>query len=208
MNDCLGFQNSYLDVSTVNLADILINKNMGFKKLLTRRDKNGDFSHQSAESSATTTRQAGSTDNIIVSSSTQQQEQIISSTSNRIDKYGLLPMNSQNSRITNTVFDENYLLDIIAVHGITGDAYDTWTHKNGNLWLRDFIPEDFPGARVFSFGYNANVFCSRSKGNVESFARSLLGGLINERLEKKVTSPPLFTALKLFFVMFRVFNNA
>lgn len=105
-------------------------------------------------------------------------------------------MNPQNYRVNNTESEENYLLDIVAVHGITGDAYDTWTHKNGKLWLRDFIPEDFPGARVFSFGYDAEVFCSRSEGNIESFARSLLEGLTRERLEEKVTSLFFYKAKK------------
>jgi hypothetical protein len=104
----------------------------------------------------------------------------------RADRYGLLPMHLQNPRFNDTESEENYLLDVVAVHGITGDAYNTWTHENGKLWLRDFVPDDFPGARVFSFGYNSKVFCSLGEGTVESFARSLLEGLTRERTEEKV----------------------
>lgn len=83
---------------------------------------------------------------------------------------------------------ETCALDIIAVHGITGDAYNTWRHENGTIWLRDLLPQDFPGARVFSFGYDARVFCSRSTGNIESFARTLLNDIQRERQEGKVIS--------------------
>jgi hypothetical protein len=84
---------------------------------------------------------------------------------------------------------ETYALDIVAIHGITGDVLRTWTHANGTNWVRDFIPNAFPGARVFSFGYPAEVFWSRSDGDIDSFARSLLEGLKRERRQLKVNLP-------------------
>jgi hypothetical protein len=108
------------------------------------------------------------------------------STSSRVDKYGLFLLTPQASQTEVLEAEEAFLLDIVAVHGIAGDAYDTWTHANGKFWLRDFVPEEFPGARVFSFGYDAEVFFSRSEGNIESYARSLLDGLTRERMEEKV----------------------
>ncbi len=33
---------------------------------------------------------------------------------------------------------------IIAIHGLGGDAYRTWTHENEKLWLRDFLPLQIP----------------------------------------------------------------
>ena len=29
-------------------------------------------------------------------------------------------------------------VDVVAVHGLQGDAYKTWEYENGTLWLRDF----------------------------------------------------------------------
>lgn len=117
---------------------------------------------------------------------------------------------------------ENYALDIVAVHGITGDAFKTWTHRkgtnsstrkgkdrnkddrkdvgqdkgkgNGNdeernvetNWLRDFLPSSFPGARIFSFGYPADVIWTKGTGNFDSFARSLLEELKRVRVQSKV----------------------
>jgi hypothetical protein len=73
------------------------------------------------------------------------------------------------------------LPDIIAIHGIGGDLYKTWTHENGALWLRDFLPKNIKGARVFSFGYDAEVALTKSRATLDSFARSLLNNLRVER---------------------------
>ncbi|KAI9645218.1 hypothetical protein NHQ30_005952 [Ciborinia camelliae] len=74
-----------------------------------------------------------------------------------------------------------YKIDVVALHGIKGHAYNTWTDKNGNFWLRDQLPNELPGARIFSFGYDANVVFSRGTGTVEEFAMTLLEHLIRER---------------------------
>lgn len=84
-------------------------------------------------------------------------------------------------------------LDIVAVHGITGNAYDTWIHGNGTFWLQDLIPKDLPGVRVFSYGYPADVFCTFATGTIDTFARSLLESLKRERRSKDVC--PLFICL-------------
>ena len=119
----------------------------------------------------------------------QQLAQIIQSSpsnSNRIDKYGLFLLNPQTSHSDGVETEETFLLDIVALHGITGDAYDTWRHENGKLWLQDFLPKELPGARIFSFGYPAEVFCSLGTGHLDSFARSLLEDLKRVRRKKEV----------------------
>jgi hypothetical protein len=66
--------------------------------------------------------------------------------------------------------------DIVAIHGITGDYETTWQwdpEHGGALWLRDFLPKDLPGTRVFSFGYDAKVAFTSSKATLRDFARSL-----------------------------------
>jgi hypothetical protein len=160
------------------------------KKGRKRSQHDGSPSSTNADQSAETLQNASRTSRAS-STVTQQPAHIIQtspSTSNRVDKHGLFLLNPQPCHSDSVEAEETFLLDIVALHGITGDAYDTWTHENGKFWLRDFVPEDFPGARVFSFGYDAGIFCSRSKGNLESFARSLLEGLTFERMEEKVAS--------------------
>jgi hypothetical protein len=105
---------------------------------------------------------------------------------NHTEKYGLISLHSSISTPGDVEDQDTNPLDIVAIHGITGDAHDTWTHDNGNLWLRDLIPKDLPGVRVFSYGYPAEVFCTLSTGTLDTFARSLLEGLKRERRKKEV----------------------
>ena len=57
---------------------------------------------------------------------------------------------------------------IVAVHGLNGDRLRTWTTQSGSpqvCWLShsDFLPRYIPGARVLTWGYNANVSSFGSK---------------------------------------------
>jgi hypothetical protein len=102
---------------------------------------------------------------------------------------GLLLLNPSDINTNAVPSADRYSLDIVAIHGITGDAFGTWTHENGTNWLRDYLPKEFPGARIFTYGYPAEVLCSRSDGNIDSFARALLNDLRIVRRELKVDMP-------------------
>ncbi|KAH0536187.1 hypothetical protein FGG08_006926 [Glutinoglossum americanum] len=50
------------------------------------------------------------------------------------------------------------VVDIIFVHGLTGDREKTWTAKNVlSPWPQSLLPSKIPNARVLTFGYDANV---------------------------------------------------
>ncbi|KAE9362858.1 hypothetical protein N431DRAFT_475689 [Stipitochalara longipes BDJ] len=89
----------------------------------------------------------------------------------RREKYGLFELSPEDQVDTP---GERYAVDFVSVHGITGDAYSTWTAANGVLWLKDFLPRQFPGAKVYSFGYPAEVFYSKSAAGLDMQARALL----------------------------------
>ncbi|KAH8151561.1 uncharacterized protein LAJ45_04182 [Morchella importuna] len=54
------------------------------------------------------------------------------------------------------------IVDIIAVHGLHGDAYKTWTAKPEKaggaevMWLRDLLPTEIPNARILAYGYDSD----------------------------------------------------
>ncbi len=91
-----------------------------------------------------------------------------------LDRFGLIQL--VDKVLPNPGDLEHSPVDIIAVHGLNGDAYTTWTHKNGKLWLRDFLPSSLPGCRVFTYGYPSQIF-SESIAEAKGYARRLLGSI-------------------------------
>jgi hypothetical protein len=71
---------------------------------------------------------------------------------------------------------------IIAIHGLNGDPYRTWT-DGYRFWLQDFLPSDIPAARIFTYGYNSGVAFTGSASRVDDYARALLERLRAKRRE-------------------------
>lgn len=66
---------------------------------------------------------------------------------------------------------------IVAVHGLGGDAWNTWTwtdHESTKMWLEDFLPAAVPNSRIMTFGYDSAVAFSKSVSGIEGFAKQLL----------------------------------
>jgi hypothetical protein len=103
-------------------------------------------------------------------------------------KWGLFLLNPKAHPNDSHQIENTYPIDIVAVHGITGSAFSSWTSKNETFWLRDFLPNEFPGARIFSYGYPADVFFSKERGDIGTFARTLLQKLCRERDGIEVSS--------------------
>ncbi|KAK6332009.1 hypothetical protein TWF718_002547 [Orbilia javanica] len=91
-----------------------------------------------------------------------------------IGTHGLHQLNDPNAWLSDS--SKQYDLDIVAMHGLNGDIYRTWT-KSGNYWLRDQLPKSLPGARIFSYGYPSNLMFSKSVAEIDDFARHLLFSL-------------------------------
>ncbi|OBT84698.1 hypothetical protein VE02_06122 [Pseudogymnoascus sp. 03VT05] len=91
------------------------------------------------------------------------------------EKYGLfrLAVPLASNLADDPSLDTNHI-DIIAVHGLNGTADKTWTDEENNLfWLEDLV-NDFPGARVFTYGYASEVKFTLGTGDIEAFARTLI----------------------------------
>lgn len=91
------------------------------------------------------------------------------------------------------------LYSIYFVHGIGGHAFKTWCSdvdddiKNLKSWPRDFLPKGLLrkeiDARVFTLGYNANIFRGAApNADITSTAENLLASLIAR--SSRVCYPP------------------
>lgn len=84
---------------------------------------------------------------------------------------------------------------IVAVHGLGGDAFGTWTDaKSGICWVRDLLPYMIPGTRVMVFGYNAKRINHGAELDFLDVARQLIAGLSRLRANHQVcrTEPCAF----------------
>lgn len=76
-------------------------------------------------------------------------------------------------------------VDIVFVHGLTGNAYNTWLHKDARVhWPSEILRQDIPDARILSFGYDAdivNFWNPVSNSRLSNHAESLVGDLVRMR---------------------------
>ncbi|KAH6986404.1 hypothetical protein BKA56DRAFT_613779 [Ilyonectria sp. MPI-CAGE-AT-0026] len=70
-----------------------------------------------------------------------------------------------------------YSVDIIAIHGLNGDAFNTWRHSNGTFWLRDLLPSFLPGCRIYTYGYPSKIFSETSFARMQEYSRGLLSSI-------------------------------
>ena len=47
------------------------------------------------------------------------------------------------------------------VHGLNGHPIKTWKRRKG-FWPKDLLPTDYPEARIWSFGYDADFVSQKS----------------------------------------------
>lgn len=67
---------------------------------------------------------------------------------------------------------------------------DTWAARESKkLWLRDFLPNQLPTARIMIYGYNANVAINSGTDGIYEQATNLCGRLYHER--RKTPNRPL-----------------
>lgn len=83
-------------------------------------------------------------------------------------------------------------VDVVAVHGLQGDAFKTWENGQGTLWLRDLLAIDIPSARIMTFGYDSTVAFSNSVARIEDKALDLLNRLGGQRDKDTERRPIVF----------------
>ncbi|EEP78060.1 predicted protein [Uncinocarpus reesii 1704] len=81
--------------------------------------------------------------------------------------------------------------DLVAIHGLNGDPFRTWTHpETAVMWLRDLLPEAIPNIRIMTFGYNPRFknFTDKSGDLCLATAKALVMGCTEarERVQESV----------------------
>ena len=75
---------------------------------------------------------------------------------------------------------------MVLVHGLNPRskkdfAKATWTHKNGNFWPVQQLPQRIPSARILLFSYNSQVARDTNTNGIQEHANSLLDRLDGAR---------------------------
>ncbi|KAH7073935.1 Alpha/Beta hydrolase protein [Paraphoma chrysanthemicola] len=93
------------------------------------------------------------------------------------------------------IFDgENAAVDIIFVHGLTGNRRSTWTHGSSVFWPRDLLAIDLPKTRIFTFGYDADVarlFRTAGSNTIRDHGKSLAQDLAVRRTTTNTADRPI-----------------
>ncbi|CAJ0552269.1 Ff.00g062480.m01.CDS01 [Fusarium sp. VM40] len=84
-------------------------------------------------------------------------------------------------------------MDICTVHGLGGNAMDTWTAEGGAMWPRDYLSssEYFEKSRVMTFGYDSDLTNRETVMTLDNWAETLLQSLDEVRISEKERSRPL-----------------
>jgi len=91
---------------------------------------------------------------------------------------------------------ENAKFDIVFVHGLFGNRINTWTADKGPLWPQKLLSQDVTDARIFTFGYDADVIKLNldeelTEGTMETHAADLCERLSSFRAMTESSDRPL-----------------
>ena len=82
---------------------------------------------------------------------------------------------------------------VIAITGLGGHAFGSWRGRFSTerpldrpMWLRDFLPQRFPNARVMTYGYGISLMESNG-ANITDYRRGFIQCLLNSRRQYPVS---------------------
>ncbi|KAJ5950462.1 uncharacterized protein N7479_008875 [Penicillium vulpinum] len=94
-------------------------------------------------------------------------------------------MGGKSSSQDGFLFEERTTVDcrsLVAIHGLNGDAIDTWTHKKTRImWLKDLLPEALPNIRIMTYGYDARFKSFTAQQDMRTICSKLLTELVDFR---------------------------
>ena len=85
-----------------------------------------------------------------------------------------------------TVDSAEITADVVAITGLDGHAYGSWSGGNPKrMWLRDFLSDDLPKCRVMIYGYNSKL-SDPGLHTIADFGRGLRDELLRARKSDQV----------------------
>ena len=88
-------------------------------------------------------------------------------------------------------------IDVVFVHGLTGDRLRTWTSQRTSvMWPEKLLPAELPDARILTFGYDAYIIRLGlvSTNRIGNHASDLLSALTSVRDSRRSQRPLIFVA--------------
>ncbi|RYC59169.1 hypothetical protein CHU98_g7052 [Xylaria longipes] len=105
--------------------------------------------------------------------------------------------NDEGAALTEVYRGENPEIDIVAVHGINGDAFNTFSSKSNNrFWLgdHDMLPQDVKNSRIMTYRYPASVATvlgGTSSDRILQHAQTMIAELVADRELENATERPI-----------------
>ncbi|KAI0100893.1 hypothetical protein GGR51DRAFT_341685 [Nemania sp. FL0031] len=84
-------------------------------------------------------------------------------------------------------------LDVVFVHGLSGNYIDTWKAADETVWPKDLLPGKLARSkiRVLSFDYGGSIKSTSSTAGMDDAAQNLLGHLIDKRIDPRTKYRPI-----------------
>ncbi|KAF2488673.1 hypothetical protein BU16DRAFT_520428 [Lophium mytilinum] len=85
-------------------------------------------------------------------------------------------------------------VDIVFVHGLTGNRETTWTYNKTLYWPRDLLTKELPYARILAFGYDADVIRvlnTAGSNTIRDHGKSLAQDLSMRRIRTQSSDRPI-----------------
>jgi len=104
---------------------------------------------------------------------------------------------SPNTGLTELYRGSDPCVDIVAVHGLNGDPFNSWTTKGSSkMWLKDpsLLPSHLKNSRILTYGYHANVLAvlgKTSSDRILQHAQTLIAELVADRELENATQRPI-----------------
>jgi pimeloyl-ACP methyl ester carboxylesterase len=98
------------------------------------------------------------------------------------DFFGFTPLYTPKGRIE---------ADIIALTGLGGHAFGSWAVSPAEMWLRDFLPDDTPQARILIYGYDSRIKKRSFRSILSDYTNNFILKLTDMRREGRYELRPV-----------------